>query len=343
MKKYCFSILAVLLVGVLLFSGCTKSNSAKLSSCASLYEQAASKYGVDEENGKTIIYDGNKNVDLKVGSSITTPAILSAVNSNKATFVLLKDDGVYQTMLKGATNLFELCKYLLRNSDAEGKVSQDKKSNLYVALEDLDGKCKNLSNAKDILESFCANGISDEKNEYVAEYLNDFLHAYGDFIGQSFKISVAFDEMFENLFSVDATSVDGISMRLFVARAQLFSNYYLYQKHLVYLEQYTSNFKDSTDASYDKTFDEISKINTENAIKQDNIGVNEKFYFKEGQTKLKSFKTDLKNYITATNKLNHQTSVEGKGAMANYLEYVNSFDSTAQNFVNYINSHFIVA
>ena len=29
--------------------------------------------------------------------------------------------------------------------------------------------------------------------------------------------------------------------------------------------------------------------------------------------------------------------------MANYLEYVNSFDSTAQNFVNYINSHFIVA
>lgn len=342
MKKYCFSILAVLLVGVLLFSGCTKSDSAKLSSCSKLYEQTASKYGVDENN-KIIIYDAEQKVDLKVGSSITTPAIVSAVNSGKATFVLLQDDGVYQTMLKGATSLFELCRGLLKNSDSEGKVSQDKKSNLYVALDDLDNKCKKLSNAKEVLESFCANGIKDDGNEYVAEYLNDFLQAYSDFMGQCFKINIAFDEMFEDLFGVDVTKPDGISVRTFVARAQLFSTYYLYQKHLVYLEQYTSNFKNSEDSNYDKLFNSISKIKPENSIKQDDIGANEKFYFKEGQTKLKSFKTDLKNYITATNKLSHKTSVDGNGVMSSHLNYVNSFDEKVQNFVNYISSHFIVA
>ena len=334
MKKYCLSIIAILLVSVFVFAGCTKANSASLYDCSNLYKFTTNKYDLSEDGSTMDIFNEGGNFNITYSEKIAM-----AIEQENGKFSLLKVGNEYETLLNCATGLYERYKSVLENSWNEETVPQQYKSALYIAIQDLEPACHELSMAKQTLASVCNTDDFSESNQYIQSSFNIYLQKFSNLLEVCFNINEAFESLYTGYIVVpDQTQIKPGELDRFVLSAENYIAKYFYLKHYVNGELLTrfseEKINDTDNLNYDKLFTKLQSFLEKGVVEQpieaDKALV---FFYKEGLAKLESFKIGLENYEIALEKTSSTTDV--------YANYIAHFNAEAENFINYVSLYFI--
>ena len=356
MKKIKFFGIILLLVCVMVLSGCTRSGNAKIETCNILYEKVTKNYYRDERTEKIRVFDADGNVDLySINSydSIKTFNYIASVDTEGSLFVfnLLRENGEYATLIKAVSDF-----YILNNKSnhtlKDAEVPQEIKSKLYNRIDELGGVLNKVKSSKKSLQTTVDNFSSDSEVP-VEQALKNFLNNYKLLIEKFFEISSTYEEIYTKyIYVIDTkTEIASGGMERLVRGSEIYLAKYYYLKHFV-LNGYDDRFsfqkvydaKTETfvdNPTYDEGFEKLVKI--ANTFVSDYEDEDHIFYYGCCLSKYETLKTNLVNYEKAVKYIaGLKGKTNGNKIAEQYLEFMANFDQEVLDYENYLDAKIIV-
>lgn len=358
MKKIKFFGIVLLLVCVLVLSGCTRSANAKIETCNTLYEKVTKNYYRDERTEKIRIFDAEGNVDLysiKSYDSIKTFNYIASVDEEGSTYLfnILRENGEYAVLMKAVSDFYvsnNKSNHTLKDAD----VPQDIKSRLYDRIDELGAVLDKVKSSKKSLQS-TVDSFSGVNEVPVEQALKTFLNNYKLLIEKFFEISSTYEEIYSNYLYIVNTKVQVPTggMGRLVKGSKIYLAKYYYLKHLV-LNGYDDRFSFSKiydtktetfveNPTYDESFEKLVQM-TNAVVSEVAPDDDDKiFYYGCCLAKYESLKTNLVNYEKAAkyiSGLNGKTN--GNRIAQEYLEFMANFDQQVLDYEQYLFTNLIV-
>ena len=366
MKRIKFLGIVLLLVCVMVLSGCTKASTAKIETCNNLYDKITKNYYRDERTDTIKVFDAEGNVDLYsyksweyVGSaqSLKTYNFITTINnpdSSESDYVLnlLRKDGEYAVLIKAVSDF-----YLLNNKSnhslKDADVPQELKSKLYDRIDELGDVLNKVKFSKEVLKERIDNYHSIDDFP-VEQALNSFLNNYMKLIEKFYQISSLYENMYTNyLFPVTTKAQVPIGgMERLVRGSEIYLAKYYYLKHFVlngnkdrftFEKVYDSKTDKYVDnPTYDDNFKRLTEmVNTViSEVSPDNT--DKIFYYGCCLSKYEALKTNLNNYETA---VKYIAGLKGKTAgnklAEEYLKFMEDFDQQVYDYQEYLFTNLI--
>lgn len=381
MKKIKFFGLVILLVCVMVLSGCTKAGNAKIETCNILYEKVTKNYYKDERTEKIRIFDEEGNVDLYSIGSWEYPNAKNPTDKTKLynyifsvdtegsmyTFNVLREGGEYAVLIKAVSDF-----YLLNNksthSTTDENVPQEIKSELYDRIDELAGVLEKVKSSKDNLMSMIDNFNYSVDAIPVQKALDTFLKSYKSLIEKFYEISSIYEDIYTNyLFVVDTKTLVPIGgMERLVRGSEIYLAKYYYLKHLVlnagddrfsFRKIYnaeTSAFVDNPnyDDSFEKLAEMVDTAIAEIALPREDepdyeealaIYNSKLYYYNCCLEKFETLKTNIRNYETAVNYIaGLKGKTEGNKIAQEYLKFMAKFEQQVLDYEQYLLTNIIV-
>lgn len=357
MRKFRYLGLALLLVCVLIVSGCTKANSAKIETCNNLYALETANYGVDEQTNKIKVFDEDGFVNLCTYNSYSSTKLYNLIASTEEecspyVFNILKRGGEYDTIIQ-AVSKFYLNNNKSSFSKLDKEVPQNLKTHLYEAIDDLGDILKNLVVTKKALET-TVNNFSDFNIVPVNQALKTFLTNYQELIESFYEISSTYEQIRNTYLSpvITKTQIPLGGIENLINSGNVYIAKYYYLKHLVLngfddrfasqkiLNEDTNQYIENE--TYDAEFANFVQIVNSTISETTNDNVDKIFYYGAALTKFDSLKTNLKNYEVAVKYIaNYNGKITSKSVAYQYVEFMKNFDQEVTNYQNYIIAHLL--
>lgn len=331
MRKISLTLVAVLMLCVFVFAGCTKANTATLKTCYTMYQDITQEYS--QTNQYLFDKDNDYRFDLHSQKAYNQYAY-QAINNEVGDFKLLKQGQQYQVMVDTALSFIEKYDTYLNFQGTlsyEDKVEQSYKTKLYIAIQDLKSGCEDLIVSKNALLIMCNKNIeADNININILQNLKRFIKSYIDFIGKAINISVAYEELFNaGMVLADTTTIQaGEGARLYES-AKLYLAQYLYITHM---QNQTEEFINFTQTQSYK--DLVSLINGTNITYDIEPSKQQIQNYNIIRQKVENFKIGLNNL---------QIAVKNQQQNEQYQTYINNFEQEAINFATYAKTYLLQA
>ena len=279
MKRIKFFGLVLLLVCVLLFSGCTRAGNAKIETCRTLYEKVTKNYYADERTEKIRVFDAEEDGRINLYSSksysnITLINQIAAVEEEGSRYFsnILRKNGEYDVIIK-AVSEFYLSYYQANHTLKDADVPQELKTKLYEYIDELGDILKKVKFSKqslqDTIDTYPVAAGNDIINELpVQRSYKTFLTNYKLLIEKFYQISSTYEEILTNYIYVvnTKTQVPAGGRGRLIRESEVYIARYYYLKHFV-LVGYDDRF------SFEKVYDESTSQFVNNPTYDDSFKV----------------------------------------------------------------------
>jgi len=358
MKKFNISFLIIMLCSILIFTGCTKAKNATPEKVTLLYDGITEKYSNYSGSTKTKIFNSQKNVDLYSSTAYDLYVYnqITSLNGDASTSLLnvLAKGAEYETIITGITSFYYNRSIVTSFID----IPQDLISELYVYIDDLDGILEKVLDKKEAFESTVINFNNvDINSQIILGTLKSYLKSYSKLIEQFYKINSLCEEIYTSYIYVPSSSTitlrQGELQRLVLSSALYIAEYY-HQKQLVLNSNLENRFgyqkivdsKSNTvvdNDNYDKGFENFKKI-VENLLDvADPSNLNDPdylSYYNAANLKLKTLKTNIKNYQAAVQKVTDykikNKTISKDSSVYSYVQFIEEMDTEIQSYQNYL-------
>ncbi|MBR4124366.1 MAG: hypothetical protein IKR12_02210 [Clostridia bacterium] len=375
MKRIKFLGIVLLLVCVMVLSGCTKSSTAKIETCNTLYEKVTKNYYRDERTEVIRVFDTEGNVDLysnnswkyyESSSPLRTYNYIATVNAEGSEYVLnlLRENGEYAVLVKAVSDF-----YLLNNksnhTSKDEDVPQELKSKLYDRIDELGGVLNKVKFSKEVLKERIDDYASTDAFP-VEQAIKSFLDNYMALIEKFYEISSIYENIYSDyLYPVNTkTQIPIGGMERLIRGSEIYLAKYYYLKHFVLngnndrfsfekiYNNETSQFVENP--TYDVNFKKLVEmvntaigevaVPTAESDEEDITAYRDKvFYYGCCLAKYKSLKTNLNNYEAA---VKYIAGLKGKTAgnklAEEYLKFMEDFDQQVYDYQEYLFTNLIV-
>lgn len=300
MKKNKFNlVIALLLVCVSIFAGCTKADSAKMDTITKLFNTEVGSLLTGSENyGANIIktepsgtqisyvrysfelsYNGNGALDQQINSTET----------NK--YSILKEDKAYATLLNHASKYFfdriMNTNWQTANADNFDKISQQALTNLYNQVEATIDKIDEFGKSVKVLSS----GFTQESANSIIPLnnLEKLLEKYQQLISQVLSLNFAAQDVADNyfgIFDMTAEEVSSVEITRLVNCYELYITEYLFQRYMVFGGELFVDF--SSNALLEKLDALVAKLKNSSSLEGIKSDDNAFVYLKNMEKTLKN-------------------------------------------------------
>lgn len=360
MKRFKISAFILILCSILIFAGCTKANNATPEKVVLLYEGIAAKYSYYSNSTKTKIFNSQKQVDLYSATAYDSYVYQSINNLNDdvSTSLLnvLAKGAEYESIMTAVTSFYN------NKSIVTSFIEIPKKliSQLYIYIDELESILENVLDRKEVFETTVINFNNvDINSQVISGAVKTYLKAYSKLIGQFYKINSLCEEIYTSYIYVPSDTTitlrQGELQRLVLSSAVYLAEYY-HQKQMIlnsdlgnrfgYQKIIDINTSAAIDnVNYDAGFENFKKIVTNLLDVADPSNLSDPnylTYYNAGNVKLKTLKTNIKNYQTAVQKVvdyknkHKNTTITEDCEVYQYVQFIEKMDIEIQNYQNYL-------
>lgn len=260
MKKNKFNlVIALLLVCVSIFAGCTKADSAKMDTITSLFKTEVASLLTDSKNyGANIIKTGPSGTqtnyvrysfELSCNGNLALNQQINLDETNK--YSILKADKAYATLLNHASKYFfdriMNTNWQTANADNFDKISQQALTNLYNQVEATIDKIDEFGKSVKVLSS---GFTQDSANDMIPlNNLEKLLEKYQQLISQVLYLNFAAQDVADNyfgIFDMTAEKVSSVEITRLVNSYELYITEYLFQRYMVFGGELNVSFSDNS-------------------------------------------------------------------------------------------------
>lgn len=352
MKKFGFSLVAILLVGIFALSGCTKASTANLETASALFDGIVAKYQSREDVNKYKIFDSSEQIDLYSQDSYEADifAVIDSVETDGSMHNLntLKEGAEYQTLMHAVSQLYLKWK----NVSYTTEIPQETMTKLYQEIDEMKTYIEDLYVSKlGIHTTF--KSFENPDSVPMKESLTRFLTYYAKLINNFYNISLAYEAVYETVFPTKTV----IQLRYgdlikFVLSSELYLAKYYYLKNIVLTGEYLTRFSYESiydyneesfvsNSNYDKTFADFVEICAKDNIMgelsdSDLTNADKIHYYNVGIKKMESLKTGIQNFEIAVEKIKNNQDSNGE-----YAKYVEDFAEQVASYQEYVLNNII--
>ena len=343
MNKKFFSIfvLAIMVTG-LMFSGCTKANSASYSEVYSHFKtNVASKVYVDDNNvGSYIISKKGSDVyyfefTLDSANANLRQRVNSAGENN--IFNALANNREYGTIIGHASNYFfkkfNDSAMLVYSEDKLKTIPQNLLTTLYNQVDNVTSSISNFaSGTRKLITSY---NELDPESKSTKFALEDLLNAYKNLIGSVIDMNMTTEQIIDGVlfdYASGSEEVSLLELNRLVDAFELYATKYIYQKYMQFDKNTQLSFLDNN---------LVSKLNqmltlNENAKKTGKTSTDLDTY-----NYLRMVEKNIRNQFeinqSAINQLNGTKPVEGSKNYEHNLAVYNNFMNYEDEMIAYLN------
>lgn len=334
MKK--ISLLLILILCVTFFSGCFNANSATLATVYANYQSLLSAYPYTE-TGNIKMFNGQKKYDLYSSGAYSASVYQAIQMGSEENFDLLKQGNEYEVLLSAAMNFFYNNVQVLDLTINNEKVPQELRTQLFIALEDLTAKTRQVYLDKLSMETICQDNFS-RSDIIINNSLKAYLKSYSNLIGSAIKFNLIFSDICLNYINdyniTSSTSVYTGGVSQLVMSAQLHIANYLYQKYMVFNTDVTQEFRSEILFYRLNTLIDLYNDNDVdyNAYNNDATTI---VYFKRALQMQSHFDVEFGNLSTAISKLNN-TVPEADSSNYYYYTYLINYETNCQTYLDFV-------
>lgn len=293
MKKNKFNlVIALLLVCVSIFAGCTKADSAKMDTITKLFNDEAASRLFDAKNyGPNIIKKESSRYSFDL-SQIGNGALNGQINSDETNkYSILKKDEAYATLLNHASKYFfdriMNTNWQTANADNFDKISQQALTNLYNQVEATIDKIDEFGKSVKVLSS---GFTQDSANSIIPlNNLEKLLEKYQQLISQVLSLNFAAQDVADNyfgIFDMTAEEVSSVEITRLVNSYELYITEYLFQRYMVFGGELFVDF--SSNALLEKLDALVAKLKNSSSLEGIKSDDNAFVYLKNMEKTLKN-------------------------------------------------------
>lgn len=351
MKKNKFSfVVAILLVCVSIFAGCTKADSAKIDDITNLFKTEVASLLTDGKNyGANIIQVAPSGTNpsynrysfkLSFNGNTALDSYVNSLETNE--YSILKQDGEYASLLNHASKYFfdriMNANWQTGNADNFDLISQQALTNLYSQVEITLDKISQFGTSVKVLSS---NFTQENANAIIPlNNLNSLLKNYQQLISQVLSLNFASQDVADNYFDVvdiNVEEVSSVEIARLVNSYELYITEYLFQRYMVFGGELDVSFSDRTlltslDALVEKVEQKIknSELNS--------ISNCESFKYLKNMEKTLKNSADINRGIVADLDAKVPQSTDDNYAInqQKYLQFVN-YENELSKCITYLN------